>query len=84
MIKILKMKLLHENSVFLQESALTSAIFTSATRCSVLGSCKKEASPKHFVAIPEFFAPASPCTQLSSNYLLFQPLLGRSLVREQV
>ena len=79
-----KKKLLHENSVFLQEFALASAIFTSVTRCSVLGSCKREASLKHFVTTPEFVTLTSPCTQLSSNDLLSQPLLGRLLVREQV
>ena len=79
-----KTKLLHENSVSLQEFALASAIFTSVTRCSVLGSCKKEASLKHFVTTPEFVTLTSPCTQLSSNDLPFQPLLGRLLFREQV
>lgn len=78
------MKLLHENSVFLQEFALASATFTSVTRCIVLGSSKKEASLKHFVTTPEFVTLTSPCTQLSSNDLPFQPLLGRLLVREQV
>ena len=78
------MKLLHGNSVLLQEFALASAIFTSVTQCSVIGSCKKEASLKRFVTTPGFVALTSPCTQLSSNDLPFQPLLGRLLVREQV
>lgn len=81
---MLKMTLLLENSVFLQEFALAFAIFTLVTRCSVLGSCKKEASLKHFVTTPEFVTLTSLCTQLSSNDLPFQPLLGRLLVREQI
>lgn len=50
-----KMKLLHENFVFLPGFSLAFVIFTLVTRCSVPGSCKKGAFLGYFVAIPGFF-----------------------------